>query len=51
MAEGGTLGPGGLVSPDVAEEADWNITKVIDDIERLKRSGHRHDVAGGALTQ
>ncbi len=51
LAEGGTLGPGGLVSPDVAEEADWNITKVIDDIERLKRSGHRHDVAGGALTQ
>ncbi len=50
LAEGGVLGPRGLMSSQDADEVDWNVTRVLDDMERLRNRGNGKDnVSDGAL--
>ncbi len=51
LADGGVLGPGGLIGAEGSEEVNWNMTKIIDDLENARKSRGRNDVSGGALTQ
>lgn len=51
LADGGVLGPGGLLNAEEADEVDWTLTRVLDDMERLKNSRHKDNFTGGALSQ